>query len=313
MTTTYVPQAGTIAARALAHFVDEVAAGAELANNVLGERLGVDPNILGACLQSPVRHGLLIRFKREGRIYWRRGHVDPAPPPRPPADSADQDDDSDDVAEPIARTVPASAAEPLAGVMRQSWCPVAQPSEEKGSLDEPPASHAKPAAPTPPGLGWVAPTVPAAITRETGSAGVPSVNDETVHALTAAIAPQDPDFREVERTPAMTMVDFTDMLIAGMGTAIGVSPEQLLQPLEPDTPPKGAEAACAPIAPCGRDDATPNNGVVPQHTADGEFACALWTTGELDLVLSDGSSVRLTKPETVRLVSYLERMAETAE
>lgn len=64
------------------------------------------------------------------------------------------------------------------------------------------------------------------------------------------------------------------------------------------------------MSPCGRDDATPNDGVVPQEV---EFCCALWSSGELDLVLSDGSSVRLTKLETRRLVGYLERMAEDSE
>lgn len=78
-----------------------------------------------------------------------------------------------------------------------------------------------------------------------------------------------------------------------------------------DTPPKGAEAAHAPATPpCGRDDATPNDGVVPQGN---EFRCALWSDGRLHVETYPGSFLLLTKDETRQLVRYLERMGESAE
>jgi hypothetical protein len=76
-------------------------------------------------------------------------------------------------------------------------------------------------------------------------------------------------------------------------------------------PPKGAEAAQVPATPpCGRDDATPKDGVVPQGS---EFRCALRSDGRLHIETYPGSYLLLTQDETRQLVRYLERMGESAD
>jgi hypothetical protein len=73
---------------------------------------------------------------------------------------------------------------------------------------------------------------------------------------------------------------------------------------ESNTPPKGAEAACAPVAPCGRDVATPNNGGAPQG-----LRLALWSDGML-VVERGGERHEYTRSETTAIVAYLERLGE---
>lgn len=284
MTSNYIPQPGTLAARAIAHFAS-LPVDAQLTNGVLAESLAVDPNSLTPCLQAPMRHGLLERFKADGHIFWRRGHAAAAPAAETADDDSEEGDDS------IARVIAAADAAPLAGLAPQSWCPA--PAESKSSLDEPPAPpHPSPAPAL--GLGWRAPTLP--VYRGEPSAPVPSPRPaaapEPGPGATLLIeagvltAEDDPDFREVEHAP---------------------------RPPEPDTPPKGAEAAQAPVSPCGRDDATPNDGVVPQDTKRTEFRCALWSSGELHIEIYPGNFLLLTKDETRQLVGYLDRMREPAE
>lgn len=159
MSAVYVPQAGSIAARALAH-LQEQPDGAEVASGVLADALGVQSNMINVCLDTASRHGVLARAKREGRIYWKLGPKAPAAAPPPAsADPADPDDESDDDSAPIARTVPSASAAPIPGIVRQSWCPVAQAAVSPSSGSEPPPPPS-PAAPPPPGLNWRAPCVP---------------------------------------------------------------------------------------------------------------------------------------------------------
>jgi hypothetical protein len=290
----YIPQPGSIAARALAH-LQTLPDGVEIASGPLADALGITSNIVNVSLNSAAKHGVLVRDKRHDRIYWKLGPNVPLPgaplaaaaPPPEPARPADPHEEADDDAAPIARTFPVAAAEPLAGLMQQSWCPAAQTAGAESSLDElpdEPMAHAPmPPAPKPPGLDWKAPPVSAP--RPADAAGAeasdvvlqglehlhaetvrkvtaPTVDDDTARELSAALAPSmpawldglDPDFREVERTPP----------------------------------------------------------TLPLHVG-AEFHCALWTTGVLEMQLASGTLVRLTPGETKRLVNYLERMAETAE
>lgn len=69
---TYTPQPGTIAARVIAFFALRPA-GFEMTTGVLADELELDSNTLTPCLATPVKHGLLVRERRDGRMYWRRG------------------------------------------------------------------------------------------------------------------------------------------------------------------------------------------------------------------------------------------------
>jgi hypothetical protein len=160
MNAVYVPQAGSIAARALAHLQDQPD-GAELASGVLADALGVQSNMINVCLDTASRHGVLARTKRDGRIFWKLGPKAPAAAPPPAsADPADLDDESDTDAARIARTVPSASAAPIPGLVQQSWCPVAQDAASPSSGREPPPPPSSPAAPPVLGLNWRAPRVP---------------------------------------------------------------------------------------------------------------------------------------------------------
>lgn len=132
----------------------------------------------------------------------------------------------------------------------------------------------------------------------------PSVHRGNVDGLVAAIGEEralmilsgsadrivdaefDPDFQEVQR--------------AG-------------EPPEPDNPPKGAEAAQAPADPRGRDDATPNDDVVPQGIQvsidgggnDDTFSCALWSNGTFTIYPSDGPRLTLNRRDSRALILYV--------
>lgn len=131
---------------------------------------------------------------------------------------------------------------------------------------------------------------------------VPTANDETVRQLREHIVPGqdpdldvvdasfDPDFQEVrrERTAADCAARFQDVVNFA-------PPDQI-------PPPKGAQAAQAPADPCGRDDATPNDGVVPQEM---EFCCAQWSDGTFTIRPSDGESFVLNKQDARALIRYV--------
>lgn len=160
MNPNYVPQVGSIAARALAHLQAQPE-GTELASGVLADALSVQSSMINVCLDTASRHGVLARAKREGRIYWKLGPKAPsAAPPPASAEPADLDDETDDDAAPIARTVPSTSAAPIPGLVQQSWCPVAQATPSQSSGGEPVPPPPSPAAPQTPGLNWRAPRVP---------------------------------------------------------------------------------------------------------------------------------------------------------
>ena len=82
------------------------------------------------------------------------------------------------------------------------------------------------------------------------------------------------------------------------------------EPENPDTPPKGAQAAQAPVKPSGRASTTPKDGAGPQG-----FRCALWSNGILEVrreTVGGAAELVLFSADEVRhLVRYLERMAES--
>jgi hypothetical protein len=161
MNAAYIPQAGSIAARALAH-LQTLPDGVEIGSGPLAEALGITSNIVNVSLVTATRHGIFVREKRHDRIFWKLGPNVPlagpppaAAPPPEPANAADPEDDADDDAAPIARTVPSDAVEPIPGLMQQSWCPVAQNADPQSSEGEPLPPPPCPAAPAPRGLGWM--------------------------------------------------------------------------------------------------------------------------------------------------------------
>lgn len=278
MTGAYVPQADTIGGRALAH-LQKLPPGTEVPSGPLADALGVNSSMINVCLDTAAKHGVMVRDKREGRIYWRLGPNAPAPDRH----AADEDTaDAPDLAVKQLRVDASTAAAPIDGLAQQSWCPVAQDLGDASSLDEPAAPPPPSPAPPPLGLGWRAPRVP--VYRGEAPVAAPEPGPAAV-LNDAPTQDDDPDFQEVRRAPA---------------------------PPELDTPPKGAEAAQAPVPPCGRDVATPNNGDVSQGRASA-FRCALWSDGSFHIELYPGNFMLLTKAETRQLVAYLERMAESSE
>lgn len=68
----YIPQPGTIPARALAWF-DDQPPNAEVTTGVLAEALGQPMASIITSLETAVQKGMLRREKRDGRLFWRRG------------------------------------------------------------------------------------------------------------------------------------------------------------------------------------------------------------------------------------------------
>jgi len=75
-TTTYVPQPGTIAARAVA-IVRALPEGQCIANAVLAERLDQQSSFVIAGMEAPLRYGLVERVKNGRLVSWRRGNGRP--------------------------------------------------------------------------------------------------------------------------------------------------------------------------------------------------------------------------------------------
>lgn len=264
----YTPHVGSTGARAVAYFAKQPA-GFEISTSQLAVVLDANQNSMSALLATAIRHKALVRVQRNGQVYWRLGEVEGgAPPEKPPRDD-ESADRAPDLAVKQVRVDASAVPAPIAAMTQQSWCPAAQDSLPESSLDEPPAPP--PPSPAPAlGLGWKAPRVPVYI-------GEPPAPAEVLLADVEA-AEDDPDFREVERAPA---------------------------PPGPDSPPNGAEAAQAPVSPqCGRDGATPNDGVVSQGKAD-PFRCALWSNGMLEILTTEGEIVLLNQDDTRRLMRYV--------
>lgn len=155
----YVPQPGTAAARAIAYLTKHCAPGGEASSAELAEAADIKVNAISAFLASAMNRGLILRETRDGKSYWRlppdAAGADEAPGPHDAAPDGDEHDENP----PIARVLPAAAAGPLAGVMRQSWCPAAQETGSESSLDEPVEPTAtRRAVPPVTGLGWKAPS-----------------------------------------------------------------------------------------------------------------------------------------------------------
>lgn len=85
----YVPQPGTIPARVIAYFQAQPA-GTELSTAALADTLDLQLSSLASCLEFAVKHDVLIREKRDGRLYWRLGAGAPA---AAPIDDDEVDDD----------------------------------------------------------------------------------------------------------------------------------------------------------------------------------------------------------------------------
>ena len=109
-----------------------------------------------------------------------------------------------------------------------------------------------------------------------------------------------------EAPPLARSMDFgTSMLLPWKPAA-----SQVAEPEDPVTPPKGAQAAQAPVKPSGRASTTPKDGAGPQG-----FRCALWSNGILEIhretVGGAADFILLAADEVRHLVRYLERMAES--
>lgn len=289
MTGVHTPRPGSAPARAV-EFLWTLGKGTEASSDQLARAISIDVNAISAFLGTALHHQVVLREKREGKAYWRVGPNAPAPARGKPPAAEDEPGDVPDLAVKQVRVDASTAAAPIEGLAQQSWCPVAQAAGCESSLDEPPAPPPPSPAPPPLGLGWKAPRVPVYRGEPPAPAAVLAAAPEPgpAAALTmlegVLVAEEDPDFQEVRRAPA---------------------------PPEPDKPPKGAEAAQAPVPPCGRDVATPNNGDVSQGRAS-EFRCALWSDGQLHIEVYPGNFLLLTKGETEQLVHYLDRMAMEA-
>ena len=92
----YAPQSGSTPGRVVEH-LRSLPPGTELTTAVLADALDLDAPCVPSCLDYAVKHGFVIRDKREGRIYWRLGDGVPLAP-------AEDDDPI------VQRVVPAGAA-----------------------------------------------------------------------------------------------------------------------------------------------------------------------------------------------------------
>lgn len=90
----YAPRPGTIPARAIAHMADWPL-DRRIAPPVLSATLEVEVMSLHSSLAPSIRHGVVVREKKEGRVFFGRGSGVPI-----------EDDEPDDQP-PIRRTVPA--------------------------------------------------------------------------------------------------------------------------------------------------------------------------------------------------------------
>lgn len=120
MTPTYVPQPGTIQARAIAHLHTSPQGGL-VPNALLAEQLDVDPVDLAKAMHTAFERGAVSRETRDRQPWWGVGHSDLRHLSAPLPVSAD-DDDVDD-APLVQRTVPASRSGGVSLVDRPAWTP----------------------------------------------------------------------------------------------------------------------------------------------------------------------------------------------
>lgn len=143
----YVPQPGTIAARAIAWF-QEQGVGKSVPTAVLADALDVDPRGLTNCLGRALAAGALSRERSDGLWFWSLAIAHGA-------DAAATPDDDPDFSE-VKRTVPAASAPPLiAAGPAPSWIPPLEGIVIEHPASSRPASLAEPDdRPVAPRLGW---------------------------------------------------------------------------------------------------------------------------------------------------------------
>ncbi len=294
MTTTYAPQAGSVAARVIAR-LESVPLNAGMGNADLAAAIDANPNAMSALLVTAMRTGLVVREKRENRTHWRLGGGSP-PAPRPPDDEHDSEDDADVLAARQVRIDASAAAAPIEGLVRQSWCPVAQHAGDESSPDEPEPVPPRPPAPKPPGLDWKAPRVP-----------VFPANAAATSAEAASVRV------ELEPGPITSVAE----------PAVATAPLELEQPAaqEPDT---RFDALISTGFPDPdflevRDSTTPE----PEPTR--EFRCSLWSNGSFEIFVEEVTRrprgegrmtlahVLLSREHTEQLMHYLDHTVGRAE
>jgi hypothetical protein len=149
---TYIPQAGTPAARAV-KFIAAMEPRARLSTGEICERLNLDSNTLSVCLASAVRHGVVAKERRGRLLFWGPGDGKPVLEPRlNPAEEMQQ------------RTVPAPNRDPSLQAARPrvptafdlaprlEAVPALEEDDDDGecrNLDAPPLLAAVPSVPKP--------------------------------------------------------------------------------------------------------------------------------------------------------------------
>lgn len=132
MTETYVPQPGTIDARAIAH-LRTLPVGAMLAAGVLADELDVDRDDLVPALERAWRGGAVAREAGGSGVRWGVGHPKLRTLTGPPAVCADDDD-----APFVQRTVPATKSSGVSLVDMPAWSP-----PKETAMDKPAPPQAK--------------------------------------------------------------------------------------------------------------------------------------------------------------------------
>lgn len=144
MTETYVPQPGTIDARAIAH-LRALPVGAMLAAGVLADALDVDRDDLVPALERAWRAGAVAREAQAGNVRWGVGHPKLRALAGPLPVTAD-DDDIDD-APIVQRIVPASKSAGVSLLDRPAWNPPKEATVNKQDVTPPQPKKTRAAAP----------------------------------------------------------------------------------------------------------------------------------------------------------------------
>jgi hypothetical protein len=143
MTETYVPQPGTIDARAIAH-LRTLPVGAMLAAGVLADALDVDRDDLVPALERAWRAGAVAREAGSSGVRWGVGHPKLRTLAGSPAVSADDDIDDDPI---VRRVVPASKSAGVSLLDRPAWTPPKEDPVNKPLVTPPQPKKPRAAAP----------------------------------------------------------------------------------------------------------------------------------------------------------------------
>ncbi|MGN6526762.1 MAG: hypothetical protein ACTHL8_10260 [Burkholderiaceae bacterium] len=172
----YVPQPGTVAARALAWFAAQPT-GTSVPTAVLADALEVDTRGLTPCLERAVVGGVLVRERVDGLWRWRMSAA-----PRPAVE--DPVDDDPDFRE-VRRTIDAAAA-PVPPEIRvpASWIPplegiaIKHPAEPRPPTTTTGEGDGADAVPMAPRLAWRE----GKGARVAASRGAPAADDDAVQS-----------------------------------------------------------------------------------------------------------------------------------